>query len=74
MGKIIIKNIKELVQVLDTEVRMLKGEQMSKLSTLKDAWLAIEDDLILAYGKMEEFPEITDWNELEVIDATGKMV
>lgn len=74
MGKIIIKNIKELVQVLDAEVRVLKGEQMSKLSTLKDAWLAIENDLILAYGKMEEFPEITDWNELEVIDATGKMV
>lgn len=74
MGKIIIKNIKELVQVLEPNVRLLKGEEMSDLSTIKDAWLAIENDLIIAFGSMEDFPEITDWNELEVIDATGKMV
>lgn len=74
MGKIIVKNIKELVQVLEPNVRLLKGEEMSDLSTIKDAWLAIENDLIIAFGSMEDFPEITDWNELEVIDATGKMV
>ena len=74
MSRILIKNIKELVQVLDTNVRKLSGEEMTNLSTIKDAWLAIEDDIIIAYGKMKDWGGITDWSDLEVIDATGKMV
>lgn len=47
---------------------------MAHLSTIKNAWLAIEDDLIVGYGKMNDWEGISDWTNLEVIDATGKMV
>ena len=71
MGKIIIKNIKELVQVLPPEVKVLKGKEMAELATIKDAWVKIVDDIIVGYGKMSDCP-IED--ESEVMDATGKMV
>jgi len=74
MGKILIKNIKELVQVLEPTIKKLSGKEMATLSTIKDAWLAIEDDLIVGYGKMEDWEGVSDWTNLEVIDATGKMV
>lgn len=47
---------------------------MAHLSTIKNAWLAIEDDLIVGFGKMDDWEGISDWTNLEVIDATGKMV
>lgn len=74
MGKILIKNIKELVQVLEPTVKKLSGKEMATLSTIKDAWLAIEDDLIVGYGKMQDWGGIVDWTDLEVIDATGQLV
>lgn len=74
MGRILIKNIKELVQVLEPQVKKLSGNEIANLSTIKDAWLAIEDDLIVGFGKMEDWEGISDWTNLEVIDATGKMV
>lgn len=74
MSRILIKNIKELVQVLDTNVRKLSGKEMAHLSTIKNAWLAIENDIIVGYGKMADWEGISDWTNLEVIDATGKMV
>ena len=74
MSRILIKNIKELVQVLDTNVWKLSGKEMAHLSTIKNAWLAIENDIIVGYGKMADWEGISDWTNLEVIDATGKMV
>lgn len=74
MRKTIIKNIKELVQVQEQVKASVKGSDMGSLNTIKDAWLAIEDDVIVGYGKMIDFPEILDWNELEIIDVDGKMV
>jgi len=74
MGRILIKNIKELVQVLEPSVKKLSGKEMANLSTIKNAWLAIENDLIVGFGKMEDWEGISDWTNLEVIDATGKMV
>jgi imidazolonepropionase len=73
MNKILIKNIKELIQV-ETEIkRKVKGEDMRNLPTIKDAWLAIENDVIVAFGKMDDL-EITDWVGLEILDVDGKMV
>lgn len=74
MGRLLIKNIKELVQVLEPQVKKLSGNEMANLSTITDAWLAIEDDLIVGFGKMEDWEGISDWTNLEVIDATGKMI
>jgi imidazolonepropionase len=75
MSKIIIKNIKELIQVETDQAKLLvKGNEMKSLPTLKNAWLAIEDDLIVDFGKMDDFPEIIDWNNLEILDVDGRMV
>lgn len=74
MERILVKNIKELVQVLEPTVKKLSGKEMAHLSTIKDAWLAIEDDLIVGYGKMVDWTGISDWTNLDVIDATGQLV
>ena len=47
MSKILIKNIKELVQVETDPTDKVAGVEMKNLPTIKDAWLAIEDDLIV---------------------------
>ena len=73
MSKILIKNIKELVQV-ETELKTkVIGAEMAKLPSIKDAWLAVEDDVIIGFGEMDAL-EITDWVGLEILDAEGKMV
>jgi len=74
MSKIIIKNIKELIQVESSIREKIIGSEMRVLSTIKNAWLAIENDKIIAFGEMNNFPEITDWTDLNIIDAEGKMV
>ncbi len=74
MHKILIKNIQQLVQVRETGLHPIKGIDMSELPSISDAWLAIENDIIVGYGKMEEWPGISDWSHLEVIDASGKIV
>lgn len=74
MKKILIKNIKGLVQVREEHVAFVSGNDMKNLPVLENAWLAIEDGLIADYGSMSDFPGISDWQGLEVIDATGKYV
>ncbi len=74
--KTLIKNIKELVQVDDDAVLLVKGKDMAELKTIKDAYLIIDDELIADYGKMSEFTEekMGDSNEYNEIDAEGRMV
>lgn len=74
MSKLLIKNIKTLVQVRETELLKVSGEAMKELPCIHNAWLAVENGLIADYGDMESFPGITDWKDLEVIDAEGKIV
>ena len=72
--KLLIKNIRQLVGVHDLETEKVAGENMARLPFINDAWLAAEDGRIVDFGKMENFPGITDWSFLEVIDASGKTV
>lgn len=74
MQKILIKNIKKLVQLRDAETQKIAGKEMDILPSLDDAWLAIDNGIIADYGPMNEFPGIADWKDLQVIDAAGKMV
>ena len=74
MQKILIKNIKGLVQYGENLPKIRKGKEMKDLPILENAFLAIEDGVIVAYGKMEDWQGITDWRDLEVIDAEGKYV
>lgn len=70
----LIKNIKGLFQAGDNLPKYKKGEQMDNGDIIENAFLAIEDDQIIAYGKMEEWGGINDWRDLEVVDAEGKYV
>ncbi|MFP5471601.1 MAG: imidazolonepropionase [Bacteroidia bacterium] len=72
--KIFIKNIKKLLQVRDEHLDFVPAKDMYLLPEIEDAFLAIEDGIIVEYGKMSDWPGITDWRDLEVIDVTGKMV
>lgn len=68
---ILIINIKELIQIRETNVTIVKGEDMKTLPTLKNAYLIIEHDTIVEYGPMSDYQ---DYEADEVIDASGKMV
>nr|NQU91781.1 imidazolonepropionase [Bacteroidota bacterium] len=72
---ILIKNIKELVQVEEQPKLMVSGAAMSEIQTIKDAYLLISDGLIAKFGKMDDLDteDILDV-EIKVIDAMGKMV
>lgn len=74
MSKILIKNIKELLQAGENIPTLIKGEQMKTISRIENAFLAIEDGEIVDYGAMRDLEGITDWSNLEVIDASGKLV
>jgi len=68
---LLLTNIKELLQVRESNILKVSGSEMKELPTIKDAWLFIEDDKITDFGSMENIPEI---NADKTIDATGKIV
>jgi imidazolonepropionase len=68
---ILIKNIKQLLQVRDHALKWVAGSDMKILPRLDQAWLLLEDGVIADYGNMESFPDI---HTEKVIDASGKMV
>jgi len=74
MNKILIKNIKGLVQASEDLPNRIVGTKMNDLPIIEDAFLALENGEVVAYGPMSEWEGVTDWRDLEVIDATGKYV
>lgn len=72
--KLLIKNIKTLVQVREELTEKVCGKDMAVLPCIDNAWLAIDNGLIADYGSMDDFPGITDWKGLEVIDAADRIV
>lgn len=74
MKKILIKNIKGLVQAGETIPAVLRGAEMNQLPIIENAFLALENGEVVAYGPMSDWEGVTDWRDLEVIDATGKYV
>lgn len=72
--KTLIKNIKGLVQCGENLPKTRRGKEMQELPILENAFLALEDGEIVAYGPMSEWGGIDDWRDLEVIDADGKFV
>lgn len=68
---VLILNIKELLQVRETNVTIVKGSDMKILPTLKNAYVLIEHDTIVEFGSMDEYP---GYEVDETIDATGKTV
>ena len=66
----LIKNIKELIQVREAGIRFLSGSEMKILPTIENAYLIIKDGKIDSYGEMKNCPT----HDGETIDAAGKMI
>lgn len=72
--RILIKNIKSLIQADESSPLKVTGNRIKTLPCIADAWLAIENGKIAGYGKMDDWEGISDWGNLTVIDATDKLV
>ena len=72
--KTVIKNISQLVQVEHQIRKWVSGSEMSKIDTIKDGFIEIQDGIITAFGSMDQWTGIDDWNNTEIIDANGGMV
>ena len=74
--RLILQNIRELVQV-DAKSRLwVAGKSMAEVQTIKNAFLIVQDERIENYGPMEELQasEFEADNIIMEIDCAGKMV
>jgi imidazolonepropionase len=72
MASTLIKNIKLLAGTRDDNF-LLRGKQLAKLPVIEDAFLILQDDLIAAYGKMDDFVyRNSDFSRQ--IDANGQTI
>jgi len=69
---ILIKNIKGLVQVRENISGPVKGKEMSELPVLPNAFLVINNGLLVDYGTMEQLP--SSYTGRNTIDASGRYV
>jgi len=70
---LILKNIKELVGILEPGINVKKGPEMEVLQTLPDAWVFISDGKIKLYGT-GAIPYDLKHDDTEEIDCSGKIV
>ena len=68
--KLLIKNIKKLVQTEETPRTWVAGLDMDKIETIDNAFLLINEKIIEDFGPMSNCPN----GDYETIDATGKFV
>uniref|UniRef100_UPI00404B37A0 imidazolonepropionase n=1 Tax=Flavobacterium sp. TaxID=239 RepID=UPI00404B37A0 len=69
--KTLFNNIKELLQVRETSIDKVSGKEMAILPKIENAFLLIDDDLIVDFGPMHTCPKLEN---IEIIDATGKVI
>ncbi len=69
--KLLLTNIKELLQVRENCPEKLSGAEMKELPTLKNAWVYLSQGVIEDYGTMDKLKEFQDF---KTIDCTGKIV
>ncbi|MCT4639787.1 MAG: imidazolonepropionase [Bacteroidales bacterium] len=75
--RLLIKNIKKLVQVEDEPKKWVAGADMAKLPCIDNAFLLIDDEKIVDFGSMHEISKIESLEDTDVLtelDATGRMV
>ena len=74
--RLILENIKELVQVDPKSRLWVAGKSMAEVKTIKNAFLLIRDEQIMDFGPMEELSH-SDFEADDLImeiDCSGKMV
>ncbi|MDR4988166.1 MAG: imidazolonepropionase [Bacteroidales bacterium] len=77
--KILITNIKELLQTEEVPKSRVCGAGMAVLPAVSNAYLVIEDGRIKAFGRMEDFSgspfaSLAGRSDVQEIDAEGRMV
>lgn len=70
---LLIHHIKELVFTEEKPQRFYAGKEMASISTIKNAWIYIENDKITDFGSMDTIPDAFK-NATKEINASGKMV
>jgi len=70
--RILIKNIKKLVQTESKPKLKVSGKEMAKIGFIDNAYLILKDDIIEDFGKMSKMPEIE--GNYKSIDAEGRFV
>lgn len=68
----LVKNIKQLVGVRE-ENKLLRGQELSELSCIDNAYLVIEDGVIVEYGNMKELRD-SKFEIRNSFDALGQFV
>ncbi len=73
--KILLENIKELVQVEDETVPFKAGKEMANVKTIKEAFLIIRDEIIEDFGTMSQLKDIYRDDDLLIeIDCSDRLV
>ncbi len=74
--RLILQNIKELVQVDPKSRLWVAGKSMSEVQTVKNAFLIVQDELIKDFGPMHKLfeSEFEADDQVMEIDCSGKMV
>ena len=68
--KTLIKNIKNLIGIIEESQAYKKGKALSEVSFLEHSYILIDGEKISDYGPMSECPNNAD----QVIDASNKLV
>jgi len=69
----LFKNIQQLVGLHETN-SLLRGKALAHLPVIQDAFLLVEDGIILAFGHMHELDIIVPHQPINTIDVTGQFV
>lgn len=73
--KLLLENIKELVQVEDSPVLFKAGTEMGQVKTLKNAFVIIRDEIIEEFGTMDELKDVYRDDDLLIeIDCSNRLV
>lgn len=73
--KILLENIKELVQVSDQPLLFRAGSEMQTLKTIQNAFLIIRDEVIEEFGEMHQLKDKYMDDDLIVeIDCSNRLV
>lgn len=73
--KLLLQNIRELVQVEEQPAEKVSGKDMALLKTVKDAYLLIDDELISDFGPMKDMDRVQVGDDTLVeIDCRDRLV
>ncbi len=70
MGKL-LTNIRSLYGILDSDILVKRGSEISEMNSINNAWLLIEGEEIVNFGEMSSLPNTQDH---DVTDLSGRMV